>query len=125
MARPRSKSRSVDDAEHATKAAVEEGIVARNGSALLFASRALDKLNTSNDDQKVGIEIVRRAIESPTRQIAENAGAEGSIIVSKPREKNDESWGCGEYKDMFKAGIIDPTKVVRTALQDAAWTRAW
>jgi chaperonin GroEL len=114
----------VDDAVHATKAAVEEGIVAGGGSALLFAAKALDKLNTNNDDQNVGIEIVRRAIESPTRQIAENAGAEGSIVVSKLREKNDENWGydaaAGEYKDMVKAGIIDPTKVVRTALQDAA-----
>ena len=114
----------VDDAVHATKAAVEEGIVAGGGSALLFAAKALDKLNTNNGDQNVGIEIVRRAIESPTRQIAENAGAEGSIVVSKLREKNDENWGydaaAGEYKDMVKAGIIDPTKVVRTALQDAA-----
>jgi chaperonin GroEL len=114
----------VDDAVHATKAAVEEGIVAGGGSALLFSAKALDRLNTANNDQKVGIEIVRKAIESPTRQIAENAGAEGSIVVGKLREKHDENWGydaaVGEYKDMFKAGIIDPTKVVRTALQDAA-----
>jgi chaperonin GroEL len=120
----RERKDRVDDAVHATKAAVEEGIVAGGGSALLFAAKALDKLNTNNDDQNVGIEIVRRAIESPTRQIAENAGAEGSIGVSKLREKNDENWGydaaAGEYKDMVKAGIIDPTKVVRTALQDAA-----
>jgi chaperonin GroEL len=114
----------VDDALHATKAAVEEGIVAGGGSALLFASRALNRLNAGNADQKVGIEIVRRAVEAPTRQIAENAGAEGSIVVGKLRDKNDETWGydavAGEYKDMVKAGIIDPTKVVRTALQDAA-----
>jgi chaperonin GroEL len=114
----------VDDALHATKAAVEEGIVAGGGSALLFASRALNRLNAGNADQKVGIEIVRRAVEAPTRQIAENAGAEGSIVVGKLRDKNDETWGydavLGEYKDMVKAGIIDPTKVVRTALQDAA-----
>ncbi len=114
----------VDDAVHATKAAVEEGIVAGGGSALLFSSKALDRLNTANGDQKVGIEIVRKAIESPTRQIAENAGAEGSIVVGKLREKHDQNWGydaaAGEYKDMFKAGIIDPTKVVLTALQDAA-----
>jgi chaperonin GroEL len=114
----------VDDAMHATKAAVEEGIVAGGGSALLFASKALDRLNTGNAEQQVGVEIVRKAIESPTRQIAENAGAEGSIVVGKLREKGDESWGYdatgGEYKDMVKAGIIDPTKVVRTALQDAA-----
>jgi chaperonin GroEL len=114
----------VDDAMHATKAAVEEGIVAGGGSALLFASKALDRLNADNPDQQVGIEIVRKALEAPTRQIAENAGAEGSVVVGKLREKNDENWGydatVGEYKDMIKAGIIDPTKVVRTALQDAA-----
>jgi chaperonin GroEL len=114
----------VDDAVHATKAAVEEGVVAGGGSALLFASRALDKLNVGNSDQQVGIEIVRKALEFPTRQIAENAGADGSIVVGKLREKNDENWGydaeASEYKDMVKAGIIDPTKVVRTALQDAA-----
>jgi chaperonin GroEL len=114
----------VDDAMHATKAAVEEGIVAGGGSALLFAAKALDRLNAANGDQQVGIEIVRRAIEAPARQIAENAGAEGSVVVSKLREKKDENWGydaaVGEYKDMIKAGIIDPTKVVRTALQDAA-----
>jgi chaperonin GroEL len=114
----------VDDAVHATRAAVEEGIVAGGGSALLFASRALDRLNGSNRDQQVGIEIVRKALEFPTRQIAENAGDDGSVIVGKLREKNDENWGydaeAGEYKDMVKAGIIDPTKVVRTALQDAA-----
>jgi chaperonin GroEL len=114
----------VDDAMHATKAAVEEGIVAGGGSALLFASRALDRLSAGNRDWRVGVEIVRRAIEAPTRQIAENAGAEGSIVVGKLRDKNNENWGydaaAGEYKDMIKAGIIDPTKVVRTALQDAA-----
>jgi chaperonin GroEL len=114
----------VDDAVHATKAAVEEGIVPGGGSALLFSSRVLDNLNAGNRDQKVGIEIVRKALERPTRQIAENAGAEGSIVVNKLRDKRDENWGydavAGDYKDMFKAGIIDPTKVVRTALQDAA-----
>jgi chaperonin GroEL len=114
----------VDDAVHATKAAVEEGIVPGGGLALLFSAKALDGVKTKNRDQKVGIEIVRKAIEAPTRQIAENAGSEGSIVVSKIREKNQEDWGfdaaTGEYKDMFKAGIIDPTKVVRTALQDAA-----
>jgi chaperonin GroEL len=114
----------VDDAVHATRAAVEEGVVAGGGSALLFSSKALNQLNAANRDQQVGIDIVRRAIEAPTRQIAENAGAEGSIVVGKLREKNHENWGydaaAGEYKDMFKAGIIDPAKVVRTALQDAA-----
>jgi chaperonin GroEL len=114
----------VDDAVHATKAAVEEGIVPGGGLALLFSDKALNGINVKNPDQKVGIEIVRKAIEAPTRQISENAGAEGSIVVGKVREKNDEKWGfdaaTGEYKDMVKAGIIDPTKVVRTALQDAA-----
>ena len=114
----------VDDAVHATKAAVEEGIVPGGGLALLFSAKALDDIKIKNRDQKVGIEIVRKAIEAPTRQIAENAGSEASIVVGKIREKNQEHWGfdaaTGEYKDMFKAGIIDPTKVVRTALQDAA-----
>jgi chaperonin GroEL len=114
----------VDDAVHATKAAVEEGIVPGGGLALLFSAKALEGINAKNRDQKVGIEIVRKAIEAPTRQIAENAGSEGAIVVGKIREKNEEHWGfdaaTGEYKDMFKAGIIDPTKVVRTALQDAA-----
>ncbi len=114
----------VDDAVHATKAAVEEGIVPGGGLALLFSATALDGMNTKNRDQKVGIEIIRKAVEAPTRQIAETAGEEGSIVVGKIREKNDDTWGfdaaTGEYKDMLKAGIIDPTKVVRTALQDAA-----
>jgi chaperonin GroEL len=100
-----------DDAMHATKAAVEEGIVAGGGSALLFSSKTLDALDTTSRDQKVGVEIVREAIESPTRQIAENAGAEGSIVVGKLRDKQNENWGydavAGEYKDMLKAGIID------------------
>jgi chaperonin GroEL len=114
----------VDDAVHATKAAVEEGIVAGGGSALLFASRTLDGLDPGNNDQRVGIDIVRRALQSPVRQIAENAGVEGSLVVGKLQEKGDPNWGfdaqAGEYKDMVKAGIIDPTKVVRTALQDAS-----
>ncbi len=114
----------VDDAVHATKAAVEEGIVAGGGSAMLFAAKALDRLNTSNRDQQVGVEIIRRAIEAPARQIVENASVEASIIVAKLRERNDTNWGydaaTGEFKDMIKAGIIDPTKIVRTALQDAA-----
>src|SRR6201994_4408656 len=114
----------VDDAMHATKAAVEEGIVAGGGVALLFASKVLPGLNAANNDQKVGIEIVRKAIQSPVRQIAENSGVEGSIVVGKLTDKNDPNFGfdaqSGEYKDMVKAGIIDPTKVVRVALQDAA-----
>src|SRR5206468_214372 len=114
----------VDDAMHATKAAVEEGVVAGGGVALLYAIKALDKLTPANPDQKVGIEIVRKALRSPARQIAKNAGADGSIIVGRLMDKNDPNYGydaqAGEYKDMVAAGIIDPTKVVRVALQDAA-----
>jgi len=114
----------VDDAMHATKAAVEEGVVAGGGVALLFASKVLEGLNPVNSDQKVGIGIVRKAIQSPVRQIAENAGADGSIVVGKLTDKSDPNFGydaqSGEYKDMMTAGIIDPTKVVRVALQDAA-----
>jgi chaperonin GroEL len=114
----------VDDAMHATKAAVEEGIVPGGGVALLFASKVLAGLNPVNSDQKVGIEIVRKAIQSPVRQIAENSGVEGSIVVGKLNDKGDPNFGfdaqSGEYKDMVAAGIIDPTKVVRVALQDAA-----
>src|SRR5713101_5547207 len=113
----------VDDAMHATKAAVEEGIVAGGGVALLYASKALAKLKSENDDQKVGIDIVRRALQTPVRQIAENAGVDSSIVVGKLLEKGDANHGydaqSGEYVDMLKAGIIDPTKVVRLALQDA------
>jgi chaperonin GroEL len=109
---------------HATKAAVEEGIVAGGGVALLYASKALDKLQPVNNDQKVGIDIVRKALQWPTRQIALNAGTDGSIVVGKLLESKNTSQGfdaqTGEYVDMIKAGIIDPTKVVRTALQDAA-----
>ncbi|WOS66952.1 MULTISPECIES: chaperonin GroEL [Sinorhizobium] len=114
----------VDDALHATRAAVEEGILPGGGVALLRAVKALDGVQTVNDDQRVGVEIVRRAIEAPARQIAENAGAEGSIIVGKLREKAEFSHGwnaqTGEFGDLFSMGVIDPAKVVRTALQDAA-----
>jgi len=114
----------VDDALHATRAAVEEGIVAGGGSALIHAIRALDGLSPANDDQKVGIEIVRRALQAPVRQIAENAGHDGAVIAGKLLESEDRDWGfdaqTGSYVDMIQAGIIDPTKVVRTALQDAA-----
>ncbi|MCO5057368.1 MAG: chaperonin GroEL [Rhizobiaceae bacterium] len=114
----------VDDALHATRAAVEEGILPGGGVALLRAVKALDTVLTDNSDQKHGVEIVRRAIEAPVRQIAENAGAEGSIIVGKLREKSEFGWGwnaqTGEYGDLYKQGVIDPAKVVRTALQDAA-----
>jgi chaperonin GroEL len=118
------KKDRVDDAMHATRAAVEEGIVAGGGAALLYATKALGKVKPENDDQRVGIEIVRKAIQSPVRQIAENAGTDGSIVVGKLTDKNDPNYGFdaqkGEYVDMIKAGIIDPTKVVRLALQDAS-----
>src|SRR2546423_5795206 len=118
------KKDRVDDAMHATKAAVEEGIVAGGGAALLYSIRALDKLRSANDDQKVGIEIVRRALQSPVRQIAENAGEDGAVVAGKMLDQKDTNYGFdaqkGEYVDMVKAGIIDPVKVVRTALQDAA-----
>ncbi|OWV69349.1 molecular chaperone GroEL [Rhizobium sp. R339] len=118
------KKDRVDDALHATRAAVEEGILPGGGVALLRAVKALDAIKTANDDQRVGVDIVRRAIEAPVRQIAENAGAEGSIIVGKLREKSEFSYGwnaqTGEYGDLYAQGVIDPAKVVRTALQDAA-----
>jgi chaperonin GroEL len=114
----------VDDALHATRAAVEEGVLPGGGVALLRVVKGLDSVTTDNPDQKHGVEIVRRAIEAPVRQIAENAGAEGSIIVGKLREKSEFGWGwnaqTGEYGDLYKQGVIDPAKVVRTALQDAA-----
>ena len=118
------KKDRVDDALHATRAAVEEGILPGGGVALLRAAKALDAVEVENTDQKHGVEIVRRAIEAPVRQIAENAGAEGSIIVGKLREKAEFAYGwnaqTGEYGDLFAQGVIDPAKVVRTALQDAA-----
>ncbi len=118
------KKDRVDDALHATRAAVEEGIVPGGGVALLYASNALADLKAVNNDQQVGIDIVRRAMQAPVRQIAENAGSEGSVVVGKLLEQKDKNFGFNaqndEYTDMTKAGIIDPTKVVRTALQDAA-----
>ncbi len=114
----------VDDAMHATRAAVEEGIVPGGGVALLRAIKALEKVEPANDDQRVGVEIVRKAIQYPARQIAENAGQDGAVVAGKLLEHKDYAWGynaqSGEYVDMVKDGIIDPTKVVRTALQDAA-----
>ena len=114
----------VDDAMHATRAAVEEGVLPGGGVALLRAAKALDSVQAENEDQKHGIEIVRRAIEAPVRQIAENAGAEGSIIVGKLREKPEFGWGwnaqTNAFGDLYQEGVIDPVKVVRTALQDAA-----
>ena len=118
------KKDRVDDALNATRAAVEEGILPGGGSALLYAIKALESVKPDNADQRVGVEIIRRAIQAPARQIAENAGSDGSVIVGKMLESNDANWGYdaseGKYCDLVKAGIIDPTKVVRTALQDAA-----
>jgi len=114
----------VDDALHATRAAVEEGVVPGGGVALLHGTMALAKLRTENGDQKVGVDIVRRALAYPTRLIAENAGADGSVVIGRLLEKGDVNHGYdaqkGSYTDMVKAGIIDPTKVVRLALQGAA-----
>jgi chaperonin GroEL len=114
----------VDDAMHATRAAVEEGIIPGGGAALIYAGRSLDKLKTENDDQTVGVNIVRKAIQAPARQIAENAGEDGSVIVGKVLESKDTNWGFdaqkGVFCDLVKTGIIDPTKVVRIALQNAA-----
>ncbi len=118
------KKARVEDAMHATKAAVEEGIVPGGGTALLRAQKALDKIKEKNEDVKAGIDIVRRAIEEPLRQIANNAGKEGSVVVNEVRANDDPNWGYDarneKFCDMVKAGIIDPTKVVRTALQNAA-----
>jgi chaperonin GroEL len=114
----------VDDAMHATRAAVEEGILPGGGVALLRASEVLKKIRTHNDDQKTGVEIVRKAISSPARQIALNAGEDGSVVVGKILEKDQYNFGfdaqSGEYVNMMSKGIIDPTKVVRAALQGAA-----
>ena len=114
----------VDDAMHATRAAVEEGVVAGGGAALLYATRALESLNPANSDQRVGIDIVKKALLYPARQIAENSGTDGSIVVGKLLDSKDANYGYdaqkGEFTDMVRAGIIDPTKVVRHALQDAA-----
>ena len=118
------KKDRVDDALHATRAAVEEGILPGGGVPLLRAGKALEGLKHENDDQRTGIEIVRKAVQWPARQIVENAGVDGSIVVGKLTEHKDYAYGydaqTGEYGDLFKLGIIDPTKVVRTALQDAA-----
>ena len=114
----------VDDALHATRAAVEEGILPGGGVALLRALKALDTVKTVNPDQKAGVDIVRRAIQVPARQIIQNAGEDGSLVVGKLLENGNYNWGfnaaTGEYQDLVQAGVIDPAKVVRTALQDAA-----
>ncbi len=114
----------VDDAMHATRAAVEEGIVSGGGTALLYATDALKKVRAGNDDEKVGIDIVRRAIQVPARLIVENAGMDGAVVIGKLLDKDNHNWGydaqSNDYVDMLKTGIIDPTKVVRMALQSAA-----
>ncbi len=120
----RERKDRVDDALNATRAAVEEGIVPGGGVALLRAIKALDSLKGANEDQKVGINIVRRALQSPLRQIAENAGEDGAVVVGKILDKDEYNFGynaaTGEYGNLVKQGVIDPAKVVRTALQDAA-----
>ena len=118
------KKDRVDDALHATRAAVKEGIVPGGGTALLYATKALDGLTPQNDDQRVGIDIIRKALQAPIRQIAQNAAVDGSVIVGKLLEKYETTIGYdaqnGQYTDMFQSGIIDPTKVVRTALEGAS-----
>ena len=118
------KKDRVDDAMNATRAAVEEGVVAGGGVALLYATKILDNLKLSNTDQQVGVNIVKKALERPTRQIARNAGVDGSIIVGKLLEQENQNYGynaqTGKFTDLVKDGIIDPTKVVRSAMQDAA-----
>ncbi|WP_347138317.1 chaperonin GroEL [Paracoccus sp. SSK6] len=114
----------VDDALNATRAAVQEGVVVGGGVALVQGGKALEGVSAENSDQEAGIAIVRRALEAPMRQIAENAGVDGAVVAGKVRESNDKSFGFNaqteEYGDMFKFGVIDPAKVVRTALEDAA-----
>src|SRR5437762_2691547 len=118
------KKARVEDALHATRAAVEEGIVPGGGVSLLWCQKALDKVRGGDDDEKTGIEIVRRALEEPIRIIAQNAGAEASIVVGKVKESANLNYGYNaqtdEYEDLVAAGVIDPTKVTRTALQNAA-----
>jgi chaperonin GroEL len=114
----------VDDALHATRAAVEEGIVPGGGTALLYATKALDGLKGVNDDQTRGVDIIRKAITAPLKQIAQNAGHDGAVVAGKLLEGTDSSLGFNAatdvYENLVTAGVIDPTKVVRTALQDAA-----
>jgi len=114
----------VDDALHATRAAVEEGIVPGGGTALLYAAKALEGLKGENDDQTRGIDIIRKALQSPLRQIAENAGWDGAVVAGKLIDGNDPTLGFNaqteQYENLVQAGVIDPTKVVRAALQDAA-----
>jgi chaperonin GroEL len=114
----------VDDALNATRAAVQEGVVPGGGVALVHAAKVLDGFEGDNEDQKAGVQIVRRALESPLRQIAENSGVDGAVVAGKVRESSDRNFGFDAqnevYGDLMKAGIIDPAKVVRTALEDAS-----
>lgn len=118
------KKDRIDDALNATRAAVKEGVVAGGGTALLYATKALANISPANQDQRVGVDIIRRSLQAPIRQIAENAGVDGAVVAGKLLEGTDYNYGYNaatdEYTDMIKAGIVDPTKVVRTALQDAA-----
>ena len=117
------KKDRVDDALHATRAAVEEGIVPGGGTAYIRAIACLDKVKTDNEDEKIGVDIIRRSLESPLRQIVENGGLEGSVIVAKVREGKDDfgfNAATEQYENMFKSGVIDPTKVSRVALENAA-----
>ena len=118
------KKDRVDDALNATRAAVEEGILPGGGVALLRSLKGLETLKAANDDQQIGINIVRRALQAPARQIAENAGEDGAVVVGKILDRADYAFGynaqSGEYGNLVKQGVIDPAKVVRTALQDAA-----
>ena len=114
----------VEDAMHATRAAVAEGVVPGGGSSLLYASKSLDKIKVENEEQQIGVNIIKKALTSPVRQICDNAGVDGVVVVGKMLESKDKSWGFdaqkGEYTDLVKSGIIDPTKIVRCAIQDAA-----
>ncbi|OLD47261.1 MAG: chaperonin GroL, partial [Gemmatimonadetes bacterium 13_1_40CM_2_60_3] len=118
------KKARVEDALHATRAAVEEGIVPGGGVSLLWCQKALDKMKGADDDEKTGVDILRRALEEPIRWIAQNAGAEGAIVVGRVRESKDKNFGYNaqtdKFEDLVASGVIDPTKVTRTALQNAA-----
>jgi chaperonin GroEL len=118
------KKARVEDALHATRAAVEEGIVPGGGVALLRAQDVLKKVKVAEEDEQIGVDIVRRALEEPMRIIVQNAGSEGSIVVEKVRTNKDKNFGfnaqTGEYEDLVASGVIDPTKVTRSALQNAA-----
>jgi len=120
----KAKKYKIEDAMHATRAGVEEGIVAGGGVALLRAADALATLKGADADEQTGINIIRKALEQPVRQIAENAGVEGSVVVDKVRAQKDPNFGLNaetvEYGDLLKQGVVDPAKVVRTALQNAA-----